>query len=71
MWGTERLHGMTVTPRMNVNEVISIGRNRAFDAATVASTMLRPSPRPSLAFSTMRMAFLADSAMSNTNPIWT
>ena len=56
---------------MNVKEVITIGRKRTCEACTVASIRLRPASRPSIAISTIRMAFFAESAMSSTSPIWT
>ncbi len=59
------------TPRMNVKDVIRIGRKRTCDAWTVASRMSLPAARPSRAISTMRIAFLAESAIKSTRPIWT
>src|SRR5215469_2467952 len=59
------------TPRMNANEVIKIGRSRAIAPSTAASNSGLPScTRCSRATSTIRIAFLAESAMSKTMPIW-
>src|SRR5436190_3382273 len=57
------------TPRIKANEVITMGRKRARAASTAASKIALPSARCSRANSTMRMAFLADSAISSTSPI--
>ena len=59
------------TPRIKVKDVMRIGRKRRRAASTAASRMERPSARRWRAISTMRMAFLAESAMSRTRPIWT
>jgi hypothetical protein len=59
------------TPRMKANEVMRMGRNRARAPSTADSTTALPSARISRATSTIRMAFLADSAISSTSPIWT
>src|SRR5262249_28293845 len=56
------------TPRMKVKEVIMIGRKRTWEAAMVASRILLPAARPSRAISTIKIAFLAESAMSRTSP---
>ena len=59
------------TPRMKANEVIRIGRKRARAASTAASRIGLPSfTRCSRATSTIRIAFLADKAMSRIRPIW-
>ncbi len=59
------------TPRMNANEVIRIGRNRARAASTAASRIGLPScTRCSRATSTIRIAFFAESAISRIMPIW-
>ncbi len=57
------------TPSANVNDVIRIGRKRARAASTAESSMGFPAWRNSRATSTIRMAFLADRAISNTRPI--
>ena len=64
-----RING--TTPSTKVIEVITIGRKREQAAAIAASVILRPAARCSLAISTTRMAFLAESATSSTKPIWT
>ncbi|MBA7658413.1 hypothetical protein ES703_66364 [subsurface metagenome] len=59
------------TPRMKANDVIRIGRNRARAALTADSSSGLPSRTcSSNATSTMRMAFLADSAIRRMMPIW-
>lgn len=58
-------------PRMKANEVIRIGRKRARAASVAASTISLPCWRNSRATSTIRMAFLADSAIRSTRPICT
>ena len=58
------------TPRMNASAVIRIGRSRSFTACIAASSTVLPSSRSRLANSTIRMAFLADSPISITSPIW-
>ena len=59
------------TPRMKANDVIRIGRNRARAASTAdSSSGLRSRTCSSSATSTIRMAFLADSAISRIMPIW-
>ena len=59
------------TPRMKANDVIRIGRKRMRDASTAASQIDLPSTmRSSRATSTIRMPFLADSAISSIRPIW-
>jgi hypothetical protein len=57
------------TPKMKANEVIKMGRNRVHAASSAASAMGLPSRRRrSLATSTIRMAFFAESAISSTRP---
>ena len=59
------------TPRMKANDVIRIGRKRARAASTADSSSGLPSRTcNSSATSTIRMAFLADSAISRIRPIW-
>ena len=59
------------TPRMKANDVIRIGRNRARAASTAdSSSGLRSRTCSSSATSTIRIAFLADSAISRIMPIW-
>jgi len=59
------------TPRMKANDVIRIGLKRVRAAWTAASTIGLPSTlRASRATSTIRMAFLAPSAISSIRPIW-
>jgi hypothetical protein len=58
------------TPRMNANAVIKIGRSRSRAAASAASIIDLPFSTSTLANYTMRIAFLADSPMSMTKPIW-
>src|SRR5271165_3925448 len=58
------------TPRMKAKEVMRIGRKREREAATAASRMeSSPLTRPSRAISTIKMPFLAESAISNIRPI--
>jgi His/Glu/Gln/Arg/opine family amino acid ABC transporter permease subunit len=58
------------TPRMKAIDVIRIGRSRVIAALMAASTVSAPScSRRCRAVSTIRIAFLADSATSNTRPI--
>ena len=59
------------TPRMNAIDVITIGRNRSWEALSADSTRLRPSRLASRATSTIRIAFFEASAIISTNPIWT
>ena len=59
------------TPRMKANEVIRIGRKRARAASTADSRSTCLASCSSRATSTIRMAFLADSAISRIRPIWT
>src|ERR1700756_4014619 len=59
------------TPSPKAKEVIRIGRNRRRDASTAASRIDLPwTRRPSRAISTIRMPFLADSAIIRMSPIW-
>ncbi len=58
------------TPRMKANEVMRIGRRRVRAASIAASAISMPSARRSRATSTIRMAFLAPSAISSIRPIW-
>ena len=57
------------TPRMNAIEVIRIGRKRRRVASTAASTVDIPPALSSRANSTIRIAFLAASAIISTRPI--
>jgi len=59
-----------MTPRMKAKDVIRIGRRRLCAARTTASIGESPSSSACLANSTIRIAFLAASAMSTTRPIW-
>ena len=59
-----------MTPRMNANEVIRIGRRRKRAASSAESTIDLPSERRSLAYSTIRIAFFAESPIRVTIPIW-
>ncbi len=59
-----------MTPRMNENAVIRIGRNRSLADLTAASNRESPLSNSSLANSTIRMAFLAAMAISMTRAIW-
>ena len=60
------------TPRMKANEVIKMGRNlRRVPSSAAFSRLMPPDRNSSLATSTMRMAFLADIAISSTRPICT
>src|SRR5580704_1675998 len=56
---------------MNAIEVIRIGRSRSSAASIAASAMDRPCFRSCSANSTIRMAFLAASPISNSRPICT
>ena len=58
------------TPRMNANDVIRIGRSRSRAASSAASKIGMPFSRFSFANSTIRIAFLAESPISVTRPIW-
>ncbi len=60
-----------ITPTMNANEVIRIGRSRCRHASRVASCRDKPSRCICLAYSTIRMAFLHASPTSTTRPICT
>ena len=64
----ERTSGST--PRMNASEVMRIGRNRRRAASSAAAEYDSPSPRLSMAYSTIRIAFLAARPISVTRPIW-
>ncbi len=57
------------SPRTNATEVIITARNRVRAPSSAASRMPMPSSRRSLANSTIRMPFLAASAISTTKPI--
>ena len=57
------------TPRMKANDVIRIGRNRAGAASIADSTTALPLCAQSSPTSTIRIAFLADSAISRIRPI--
>lgn len=59
-----------ITPKMNANDVIRIGRRRERAAWTAASNRFMPSSSPCLANSTIRIAFFAASAISTTRPTW-
>ena len=56
-------------PRMNANEVIRIGRRRRRDASTAASTTPMPFSIFILAYSTIKIAFLAARPISIIKPI--
>ena len=59
------------TPRMKANDVIRIGRKRARAASIADSSTGLPSRLCSSSpTSTIRIAFLADSAISRIRPIW-
>ncbi len=58
-----------VTPRIKANAVIRIGLKRSFAADIAASKRGTPFSCSALANSTIRIAFLATSPMSNTSPI--
>src|ERR1700687_2802245 len=58
------------TPRMNASEVIRMGRSRMRAASMAASTMLIPFSRSCSANSTIKIAFLLDSPINITRPIW-
>ena len=57
-------------PRMKAKLVIITGRKRSRAPSIAASVIDRPRSRCSLANSTIRMPFLAASAISTTMPIW-
>ena len=59
------------TPRIKAIDVITIGRNRSWEAFNAASTKLRPAFLDSSATSTIKIAFLEASAIISTKPIWT
>ena len=60
------------TPRMNANDVMRMGRNRVRAASTADSMMgLLSMVRSSRATSTIRIPFLADSAINSIMPICT
>jgi len=60
-----------ITPRMKAKEVMRMGRKRARAASSAASmTGLPSNMRRSRATSTIKIAFLAESAISSTRPIW-
>ena len=56
---------------MNASEVIRIGRSRSRHASTVASARDHPSRCFSLAYSTIKIAFLHARPTSTTRPICT
>ena len=58
------------SPRMKANDVIMTARKRRLAALMAAATISSPCRRCSMANSTIRMAFLAASAISTTMPIW-
>lgn len=58
------------TPKINASEVIRIGRRRMRDASSVADIRSCPLWFSSLANSTIRMAFFADSPMMVNRPTW-
>ena len=60
-----------ITPMMNANEVIKIGRSRNRHASRVASWRDQPSRCFCLAYSTIRIAFLHARPTSTTKPICT
>src|SRR5215207_6297950 len=55
-------------PSTNASDVMMIGRNRSFTAASVASIVLLPCASSSIANSTMRIAFFAARPMMVTSP---
>jgi hypothetical protein len=57
------------SPKMKAKLVIITGRNRKLAASMAAATMSLPCSRCSTANATIRMPFLAASAISTTNPI--
>ena len=57
-------------PRMNANEVMSIGRKRRWAAASAASTAVLPCACRSLANSMIRIAFFADRPMMVISATW-
>ena len=59
-----------MTPRMNANAVMRIGRSRERAASKAASSIPLPSAILARANSTIKMAFFADSPISMTSPIW-
>ena len=60
-----------MTPRMNANDVMRIGRNRSLEPSIAASTIDIPSFSCFVfANSTIRIAFLAARPRSMTRPIW-
>ena len=58
-------------PKTKANDVIRIGRNRMRAPISAASDRDLPFSTSVLAYSTMRMAFLADSQINMMSPIWT
>ena len=61
---------MGITPKMNASAVIMMGRKRMTPALSAEVRIGVPDFRKSVAYSTMRMAFFADSPSSSINPIW-
>ncbi len=59
-----------IRPAMNAKLVIITARKRSRAPSIAASSIERPCSRRSLAYSTIRMPFLAASAISTTRPIW-
>ena len=57
-------------PAMKAKLVIITARKRSLAPVVAASTMDWPLRRASIANSTIRMPFLAASAISTTRPIW-
>ena len=58
-----------ITPNTKARAVIMIGRKRITPASWADCLMLFPLLRKSIAYSTIRMAFLADMPISNIKPI--
>ena len=58
------------TPSTKASEVMRMGRSRMRAASSAASTTLLPRSCSSLANSTMRMAFLAESPTVVSSPTW-
>lgn len=58
-----------ITPNTNASAVIMMGRNRICPASSAAFMIGTPALRKSMAYSTIRMAFLADMPKSRINPI--
>ena len=59
-----------ITPNTNARAVMSIGRRRTLPASSAACRTGMPFLRKSMAYSTMRIAFLAAIPSSSIMPIW-